>query len=116
MAWGEGLFDVYKKSDIFILPSLTEGFPKTIFEAMAFGVPVIATDVGGISGIIKHEVNGILVKPKSSTGLVDAIDKICFNEDLYYKIIKHGYDTVKRFTIEKQHANMIAILKKYVAA
>lgn len=108
--WGEGLFNVYQRSDLFILPSLTEGFPKTIFEAMAFGVPVIATDVGGINGIIKHKYNGILVKARSTSGLTAAIHEICSQESMYSKIAENGYKTVRQFTVEVQQHKMLNII------
>lgn len=109
--WGEKLFDIYRKSDLFILPSITEGFPKTIFEAMALGVPVIASDVGGISGIIKNEFNGILVQAKSSRKIVSAIIKIWTNEVMYNKIIGNGLRTVKNYTVEKQTKRLVSIIK-----
>lgn len=111
--WGEELFDIYRGNDLFILPSLTEGFPKTIFEAMAFGLPVIATDVGGISGIIKHKFNGMLIAPKSSDALVDTIQEICCHENMYETIKENGYNTVKEFTIEKQVRKMQDIIANH---
>ena len=51
-------------SDVFVLPSLSEGFPVTILEAMASGLPIVATNVGGLPEIIKENENGFLVKQK----------------------------------------------------
>jgi glycosyltransferase involved in cell wall biosynthesis len=55
----------YNKSELFILPSLFEGNPKVLLEAMACGLPVICTDVTGINSIIKHNINGFLCNPDS---------------------------------------------------
>jgi glycosyltransferase involved in cell wall biosynthesis len=59
--------------DIFVLPSLNEGLPMTILEAMAASKPVIATRVGAIPSVIKDGENGLLVDPKDSEGLRNAI-------------------------------------------
>jgi glycosyltransferase involved in cell wall biosynthesis len=60
-------------SDIFILPSLKEGFPTVIPEAMACGKPVVATNVGGIPEAITHNDLGILVNPRDSEELASAM-------------------------------------------
>lgn len=55
--------------DIFVLPSVKEGLPYTIMEAMAAGKPVIATNVGGIPDLINHGVNGLISRPKDPADL-----------------------------------------------
>jgi len=62
--------DYLKAFDIFLFPSRHEGLGSILLDALDFGLPVIATDVGGIPEIIENDVNGFLVKP-------DAIDDIC---------------------------------------
>ena len=54
-----------KAFDIFVLPSLKEGLPYTIIEAMAAQLPIIATNVGGIPEMIENNINGILIEPKN---------------------------------------------------
>lgn len=64
---------VYAAMDIFVLPSLNEGLPMTVLEAMAASKPVIATRVGAIPSVIKDGENGLLVAPKDPEGLRNAI-------------------------------------------
>jgi glycosyltransferase involved in cell wall biosynthesis len=64
---------VYAAMDIFVLPSLNEGLPMTVLEAMAASKPVIATRVGAIPSVIKDGENGLLVAPKDSEGLRNAV-------------------------------------------
>jgi len=64
---------VYAAMDIFVLPSLNEGLPMTVLEAMAASKPVIASRVGAIPSVIKDGENGLLVAAKDSEGLRNAI-------------------------------------------
>jgi glycosyltransferase involved in cell wall biosynthesis len=70
-------------SDLFVLSSLDEGLPRVILEAMSINIPVIATDVGGISSIIEHDVTGVLVKSKDVIGLSAAM-RIYFTDPEYF--------------------------------
>jgi len=67
-------------SDIFVLPSLYEGLPNVLIEALAMGLPVVATSVGGVPEIIQDDVNGYLVEPKSVRGLADKICKLLLDD------------------------------------
>ena len=67
--------------DVFVLPSISEGFPITILEAMASGLPVVATNAGGISEVMNKYV-GIMVNPANPTELASALDKILENKKL----------------------------------
>lgn len=69
----EELASLMHETDIVILPSLTEGLPLTIVEAMAFSKTIVATSVGGVPELIRHEVNGLLVEPENSSALALAI-------------------------------------------
>ena len=66
----------YAAMDLFVLPSLNEGMPMTILEAMAASKPVIATRVGAIPRVINHGENGLLVDVRDSDGLRDAIESL----------------------------------------
>lgn len=65
--------DFFPALDIFILPSLTEGFGITILEAMSFGLPIIAASTGGIPELVNNGINGILVRPNSVQEIQKAI-------------------------------------------
>jgi glycosyltransferase involved in cell wall biosynthesis len=61
------------ESDIFVLTSRSEGFPNSVIEAMAAGLPVVATGVGGVVELIEHERNGLLVAPGDSDAVAEAL-------------------------------------------
>ncbi|GAB6064866.1 hypothetical protein JCM30394_36040 [Deferrisoma palaeochoriense] len=95
---GEELADVYRSSDVLILPtsSYPEGFPRVISEAWAFGLAVIATDVGGIRGIGKDRDNIIFVNPGSKEELESAVREIARNDALFQHLSRNGYCTAER--------------------
>ena len=68
--------DLYAAMDLFVLGSYREGVPRAAMEASAMGVPVIATDVRGCRQVVDDGVTGLLVPPRDSTRLADAVDRL----------------------------------------
>src|SRR5438270_682481 len=77
---------IYAAMDIFVLPSLNEGLPMTILEAMAASKPVIATRVGAIPSVIKDGETGLLVNPEDVNGLRNALARLLTDSDLCRRI------------------------------
>jgi len=98
--FGVKLFDLLKSTDILILPTLSEGTPRVLVEARAFGLPVIATRVGGIPTSVTDGYDGILVPPKSSVDITQAIENIVNHPHLRESLVSNGYDTVSKMTVE----------------
>lgn len=82
--WVEGSdkYRLLKQATLFVLPSHFEGMPMSILEAMALGIPVIATRVGGIPDMITHGQEGLLVQPGDGAGLGQAIVALLNNPRL----------------------------------
>lgn len=72
--------------DIFVLPSRKEGLPYTLLEAGSAGLPVVATNVGGIPEIVEHEKTGLLVPPKDPRSLANALKRLIANEPFRKKL------------------------------
>lgn len=75
-------------ADVFVLPSLSEGRPNVIYEAMLSGLPIVATDIGGTNELIQHRKNGLLVKPRDPNGLAEGINLILRNNNFASDIAK----------------------------
>jgi len=88
--------DCFYKSDVFILPSLHEGFPLTLLEAWAAELPVVITNVGGISKICKNKENALIVPRKNPEAIAEAFKILIKNKTLREKIGKNGREEVKR--------------------
>jgi len=82
LGYREDVSELYSIFDVYCLPSLYEGMPITILEAMASGVPIAATDVLGINGLITSGENGILAKSCDNAALAHAIVSILEDNDL----------------------------------
>ncbi len=89
-----------KTHDLFVLPSLEEGFGNVILEAMSSNLYVIATKVGGIPEIIQNEDLGTLIEPKSSDDIRDAIIFAIEHKELIQKRISHALIHSKKFSYE----------------
>jgi glycosyltransferase involved in cell wall biosynthesis len=105
----------YSIADIFVLPSLSEGRPTVIYEAMACEVPIIATDVGGVSEQVMDGYNGFVVPPINSKILADKITFLFENEEIR---IAMGINSRKRLIENgwtwKNHAKKVIGVYKNV--
>ncbi|GIM30238.1 hypothetical protein CPJCM30710_29040 [Clostridium polyendosporum] len=95
---------VYEAIDILVLTSYRECLPLVLLEAMSHKKPCIASNVGGVSEIISHGNNGLLVKPKSTKELKKAIEELSSNEALRISMGNEGYEI---FLNDFRHVDMV---------
>lgn len=100
LGFREDLDVFYPDLDCFVLSSLNEGLPVAIIEAQASGIPVVATDVGGVSNLISSD-NGIIVSPKNPLGLGEAIKSILKNPEMAKKMGEKARENSKKYTIQR---------------
>jgi glycosyltransferase involved in cell wall biosynthesis len=100
----------YQESDLFVLPSLNEGMSNTLLEAMAVGLPVIATNTGGSKELIKE--NGFIVDKASSNGLKNVIQKFIDNPTLIKNAGKVSRSLAKEMSWKKVAAEYMEVYKK----
>ena len=89
------VYSILSQYDCLLLPSFREGYPGVIIEAFSLGVPVIATNIGGIPEIVENGVNGLLIEPKNIEALTRAIKSI--NQSNYQRMTKNAFDSFKNF-------------------
>ncbi|MBL7047500.1 MAG: glycosyltransferase [Candidatus Marinimicrobia bacterium] len=106
--FGETLFKFYRNSDAYILPSYHEGMPKTIWEAMSQGTPVIASEIDGMKDNFFHEMDILFIQPRSSESISAAVLKLCSSQELVKKLQKNGIEKAYNFTRELQAEKIIA--------
>ncbi len=101
------LIEVYHEADVFVLPCLVtddgdrDGIPNVLLEAMAMNVPVVSTDVSGISELIESGKNGILVPEKDAEAIACALEKLLLNSVLRSQFGRAGREKVcQQFTLE----------------
>jgi glycosyltransferase involved in cell wall biosynthesis len=85
-----------ERSDLFVLPSFAEGVPVVLMEAMAAGVPVVATNVAGVSELVEDGVNGILVRPGDAEVLARRIALLLDDPNLRARLGRAGREKVAR--------------------
>lgn len=103
-------------ADIFLLPSHSEGMPLTIMEAMAAGLPVLATNVGGIPEVVVDDVTGILVPPHEPKRLAEALSNLAADAQLCNRMGAAGRDRVEQhFTQEKMLAAVETVYEQVLS-
>jgi len=94
--------ELYAKYDYFVAPSRTEAQGVAMCEAMACGLPVIATNVGGIPEFVKNEINGILVPPENPKVLRKAVKQLLADKKLYNMLSENGAKYTKENLSHKE--------------
>lgn len=109
---GEELNAMYRMADIYVLPSYFEGFPRTLWEAMANALPIVTTAVGGIPLTLTNRKDALFAQTRNSNDLAQKLLNILNNSELRKTLIKNGYKTASIATVEFQTAKMIKYLNK----
>jgi glycosyltransferase involved in cell wall biosynthesis len=98
--FGPALFQHFADADVFVLPSRSEGTPRVLIEARAFGCPVVATAVGGIPTSVEDGVDGLLVPPEDPIALAAAIARVLDDAELRARLVENGRQRADANTVE----------------
>lgn len=103
----EDKWKVLEESDIFVFPSFNEGQPLVVIEAMAFGIPLVSSNVGAIPDTIENEINGFMINGHNASDYTDKIIELIKNQKLFLEISKANINTYeKRFTASNYCKNI----------
>jgi glycosyltransferase involved in cell wall biosynthesis len=89
---------LYAEHDVFVFPSLAEGMPLTLLEAMATGMPIVTSDAPGMADIVEDEFSGLLVQPADANQLAAAMERMCRSADLRLQLGQAAQQTARRYT------------------
>lgn len=105
----DAIISELQASDLFVLPSFVEGLPVSAMEALAIGVPVIATNIAGTGELVEDGKTGLLVRPSDSSALADAIKKMITDYDFRLAIAENGRrKVIDEFDMEKESEKLNA--------
>src|SRR3712207_2565478 len=107
---GPELFELYRASDVFVHVARTEGFPQVLTEAQAAGLPIVATDVGGVRAGLGDGAEALLVPPNDPEALAAAITRLVSDGDLCAVFRELGFARVRTLTLEREAARVAAFI------
>jgi len=107
----KNLPEYYAKADIFIMPSMEEGFPHVLLEAMASGVPYVASDVGAVREISPEIAQRFLVKPGDVEMFAHKIETLMSDEKIYEDFKKEELQKVKEYSLDRIVNKFIELFK-----
>jgi glycosyltransferase involved in cell wall biosynthesis len=110
------LASIYASLDVFVLPSLSEGMPMAVLEAMAAKRPVVATRVGAIPRMVKDQQTGLLVDARDITGLQSAISLLLDRRDLCHTFGQNGHEVAETlFSSDAMAKNYLGIYRRVIS-
>jgi glycosyltransferase involved in cell wall biosynthesis len=111
---GERLTELYRSSHAFLHVSATEGLPQVLFEAQAAGLPVVATDVGGVAAALGHGARGVLVPPRDPAAAAQACERLRRDPELRERLIRNGLQFARAESLESQLDRLLPFLEAQV--
>jgi glycosyltransferase involved in cell wall biosynthesis len=90
---------------VFVLPTYSEGLPRVVFEAMATGMPVVASNVGGIADMVQNGVNGFLVAPGDEVGLAERLRWFLGHPEEAKAMGRRAHEFAQRFFSTETYVN-----------
>jgi glycosyltransferase involved in cell wall biosynthesis len=109
--------EFYRTLDLFVLPSLREGLPRMLLEAMASGIPCVATDVEGVPEVLTSGIDGLLVPPGDVHALQAAVERMYHEPALRTGLAARGRRRVQgAFTLERVYSDILGVYDEVLGA
>ncbi|MGI0054727.1 MAG: glycosyltransferase family 4 protein [Thermoplasmata archaeon] len=112
----DALVSAYRTADIFVLPSRFESFPRVLLEAMAAGLPIIATRVGGVSELLSEGRNALLVPPNDPLALSEAIVQLASSPPLRQRFGEESRARAQMFAWPRLIPRYVSLFAELAAA
>lgn len=114
--WRSNMAEEFADLDLVLQPSSEEGLGSSILEAFSFGLPVVASRVGGIPDIVTDNHNGRLVDPGSVEQIAAALADIAENPAMYQRLAEAARTTSQRFSCERMATDSLAVYRELLAS
>jgi glycosyltransferase involved in cell wall biosynthesis len=112
----ERMQELYAQHDIFVFPSLMEGLPAVLLEAMAGGMPVITTETCGMPDVVEDGFNGLLIPPADARALEEAVLRLANSEELRSKLGSAASNSIRHYTWENAALRLEALYFRVLEA
>lgn len=106
--------EIYRAADIFVLPTLSEGAPRVVWEAMSQALPVITTDIPPIAAVLANDVDAVLVPPSDAGAIATAVSRLREDPTLRRALIERGRERARERLGRDPSAQAIALLREHV--
>jgi len=107
--------DLYASHDIFLFPSLMEGLPSVLLEAMASGMPVVTTNTCGMPDVVEDSFNGLLIPPADATAIEQAVLRLAASSDLRRSLGQAAQQSMRRYTWERAALMLESLFRRVIA-
>ena len=108
--------EIYAAHDVFVFPSLVEGMPLSLLEAMASGMAVVTTDGCGMADVVEDGYNGLLVKPANTEALTEAVERAVNDKELRVRLGGAACETARRYTWDLIGKKYLSVLELAAAS
>ena len=112
--FGPQLFDLYRRAHAFVHVSLTEGVPQVLVEARAFGLPIVATDVGDVCLALDRGAAGLLVPPRDARAVADAIVRLTDDGAIRSEVAQAALSLGRGSTLERESERVARFIARIV--
>jgi len=105
---------LYRESDIMLNPSLVDNMPNSVLEALASGVAVVSTDVGGVPYLVQHGCNALLVPPRQPQAMADAMLRLLGEPELLQRLRTAGLQLVAQYTWAQVRPRLLQVYHEVI--
>jgi glycosyltransferase involved in cell wall biosynthesis len=110
------MHELFSSHDIFLFPSLMEGLPSVLLEAMASGMPVITAETCGMPDVVEDDLNGLLIPPANAQAIEQAVLRLAASPALRLRLGQAAQQTMTRYTWERSAFMLEQLFRHVIAA
>jgi glycosyltransferase involved in cell wall biosynthesis len=111
----ENMPELYRRAEVMVNPSLVDNMPNSVLEALASGVPVVSTNVGGVPYVVEHNKTALLVAPQDPQEMADAILVLLNDRAKAWQMSQAGIQSVQQYTWGKVQSRLLGVYERVLA-